>query len=59
MYNCFCNVRECGVDLQSQAAFELAAKGPIRPLNSKIPVIYGIKCVEFDPPNFTLGMFNA
>lgn len=48
--------RLCGVDLQSQTAYELAAKGPIRPMDSKTPVIYGIKCVEFDPPNFTLGM---
>lgn len=44
------------MDIQSQTAYELAAKGPIRPADSKIPVIYGIKCVEFEPPNFTLGM---
>lgn len=44
----------CGVNMQSQLAYELAAKGPIRPADSKIPMIYGIKCVEFEPPNFTL-----
>lgn len=47
--------RLCGVDLQSQTAYELAAKGPIRPMDSKTPVIYGVKCVHFDPPDFTLG----
>ncbi|XP_030756555.1 mitochondrial mRNA pseudouridine synthase Trub2 [Sitophilus oryzae] len=44
----------CGVDMQSETAYELAVKGLLRPANSKIPVIYGIKCVEFQPPNFTL-----
>ncbi|KAF2894349.1 hypothetical protein ILUMI_11827 [Ignelater luminosus] len=44
----------CGVDLQSQAAYELAVKGPIRPSHSKIPLIYGIKCVHFEPPEFTI-----
>ncbi|CAG9772958.1 unnamed protein product [Ceutorhynchus assimilis] len=44
----------CGVDMQSQAAYDLAIQGLIRPANSKIPVIYGIKCVEFDGPEFTL-----
>lgn len=47
--------RLCGIDMQSQTAYELAAKGPIRPQNSNIPVIYGIKCVEFDLPYFTIG----
>ncbi|KAG5869616.1 hypothetical protein JTB14_031794 [Gonioctena quinquepunctata] len=44
----------CGVDMQSQLAYELAVKGPIRPINSKIPIIYGLKCIEFDAPNFAL-----
>ncbi|XP_044757228.1 mitochondrial mRNA pseudouridine synthase Trub2 [Coccinella septempunctata] len=44
----------CGVDMQSQLAYELAVKGPIRPVDSKIPVLYGIKCVDFNPPDFTL-----
>ncbi|KAF7281998.1 pseudouridylate synthase TRUB2, mitochondrial [Rhynchophorus ferrugineus] len=43
-----------GVDLQSDTAYELAKQGLIRPANSKIPIIYGIKCVEFDAPNFTI-----
>lgn len=44
----------CGVDLQSQTAYDLAVQGLIRPANTKIPVIYGIKCVEFQGPEFTL-----
>lgn len=44
----------CGVDIQSQAAYELACKGPIRPMNKNNPLIYGIKCIEFNRPEFTL-----
>jgi len=44
----------CGVDMQSQTAYELAVQGLIRPVNSKIPIIYGIKCVKFEGPQFTL-----
>lgn len=44
----------CGVDIQSQLAYELAIKGPIRPANSKLPIIYGMKCVDFVGPEFTL-----
>ncbi|OAD61836.1 putative tRNA pseudouridine synthase 2 [Eufriesea mexicana] len=44
----------CGVDIQSQAAYELAVQGPIRPTNSNIPIIYTIKCIHFSPPEFTL-----
>ncbi|XP_060526432.1 pseudouridylate synthase TRUB2, mitochondrial isoform X2 [Cylas formicarius] len=40
----------CGVDMQSQTAYELASQGLIRPANSKLPVIYGMKCVEFGGP---------
>ncbi|KAK9496481.1 hypothetical protein O3M35_013243 [Rhynocoris fuscipes] len=44
----------CGVDIQSQEAYELAASGLVRPVNSKIPIVYSCKCVEFNPPEFTL-----
>ncbi|CAH0559662.1 unnamed protein product [Brassicogethes aeneus] len=44
----------CGVDLQSQTAYDLAVQGPIRPANSKVPLLYGIKCIEFTPPNFVI-----
>ncbi|CAK1599270.1 unnamed protein product [Parnassius mnemosyne] len=43
-----------GLHMDSQATYEVASQGLIRPANSKLPVIYGLKCVHFDPPNFTL-----
>lgn len=44
----------CGVDPHSQAAYELAAGGLIRPVNNQLPVVYGIKCIHFKRPDFTL-----
>ncbi|CRK97808.1 CLUMA_CG011184, isoform A [Clunio marinus] len=44
----------CGVDIQSQAAYELATGGPIRPALSKVPLIYSMKCIEFKKPYFTI-----
>jgi hypothetical protein len=49
--------RQCGVDIQSQAAYELAVQGLIKPANSKIPLLYGIKCIHFQPPDFTIGKY--
>ncbi|XP_041973681.1 mitochondrial mRNA pseudouridine synthase Trub2 [Aricia agestis] len=43
-----------GVHMESQTAYDLASKGLIKPANNKLPVLYGIKCVHFDSPNFTL-----
>ncbi|KAM3956595.1 pseudouridylate synthase TRUB2, mitochondrial [Aphomia sociella] len=43
-----------GFHMDSQTTYELASKGLIRPVDNKLPVIYGIKCVHFDPPHFTL-----
>ncbi|XP_072935391.1 pseudouridylate synthase TRUB2, mitochondrial [Epargyreus clarus] len=43
-----------GLHMESQTMYELASQGVIRPANNKLPVLYGIKCVHFDPPNFTL-----
>ncbi len=49
--------RAAGVDIQSQEAYELAVSGLVRPRDTEAgPVIYGLKCVQFDPPNFTIGM---
>ncbi|KDR11978.1 probable tRNA pseudouridine synthase 2 [Zootermopsis nevadensis] len=45
---------QSGVDIQSQTAYELAVQGLIKPANSKIPILYGIKCIHFEPPNFTI-----
>ncbi|KFM59458.1 putative tRNA pseudouridine synthase 2, partial [Stegodyphus mimosarum] len=43
-----------GVDIASQEAYELAKKGIIRPSGKSNPIIYSIKCSEFDPPYFIL-----
>ncbi|XP_014355325.2 mitochondrial mRNA pseudouridine synthase Trub2 [Papilio machaon] len=43
-----------GLHMDSQTTYDLASQGVIRPSNSKLPVIYGLKCVHFEPPNFTL-----
>lgn len=44
----------CGVHIQSNAAFEIAKRGLIRPTDNTLPVVYGIKCVQFDRPKFTV-----
>lgn len=44
----------CGVAMDSQAAFELASQGPIRPAETTMPLIYSIKLVELRKPFFTL-----
>lgn len=43
-----------GVSIDSQAAFELASQGPIRPTETKMPLIYSIKLAELRKPFFTL-----
>lgn len=42
------------IDLQTQEAYDLAVKGLIRPKDQRVTLIYGIKCLKFDPPNFAL-----
>lgn len=44
------------VSIQSRAAFELAVKGPIRPTVNSVPLIYGIKCIEFRKPTSTFTL---
>lgn len=44
--------------MDSQLAYDLASKGLVRPWNSKVPIIYGLKCVEFKSPEFTIGNFK-
>lgn len=46
--------RQCGYDIHSQECYELAIKGLVRPVERTIPVVYGIKCIHFEPPEFTL-----
>lgn len=45
---------QCGVDIQSQTAYELAVQGLVKPVNGAIPLLYGIKCIHFQPPDFTI-----
>ncbi|KAK3087572.1 hypothetical protein FSP39_007673 [Pinctada imbricata] len=48
-----------GVSPDSQEAYELAVKGMIRPLTPNTPpILYGIKCIEFEPPDFTLEIHS-
>lgn len=43
-----------GVALDSQAAFELASQGPLRPAETTMPLVYSIKLVELRKPFFTI-----
>ncbi|KAH7931921.1 hypothetical protein HPB51_029603 [Rhipicephalus microplus] len=45
-----------GVPLNSQAAFEMAAKDTVRPADKSPPLVYNIRCVELDLPYFTLDV---
>lgn len=47
--------RVAGIDPGSQEAYELAVKGFIRARDKSLPVIYGVKCVQFNSPHFVLG----
>ncbi|KAK6480875.1 mitochondrial mRNA pseudouridine synthase Trub2 isoform X1 [Huso huso] len=51
---CSRSCRFSGVDLKSQEAYELAVKGLLRPLQKTPPIITGVRCVRFAPPEFTL-----
>ena len=44
------------MDPTSQTAYELASRGLLRPGGTSPPLIYGIKCIHFEPPDFTLGI---
>ncbi|CAL1288058.1 unnamed protein product [Larinioides sclopetarius] len=46
--------RYSGVDIHSQVAYELASKGVVRPFGKTDPIVYGIKCIDFSLPEFTL-----
>nr|CAG4644993.1 EOG090X0AGI [Leptodora kindtii] len=46
----------CGVDSSSQAAYEMAVQGLLRPAIKSPTIVYGIKCIHFEPPNFTLEL---
>lgn len=45
-----------GVPLNSQAAFEMAAKDIVRPADNSPTLVYNIRCVELNLPYFTLEL---
>lgn len=42
------------VDMRSQEAYEMAVQGLLGPEGKSQPIITGLRCVRFQPPNFTL-----
>lgn len=45
-----------GIDIQSQAAYDMAVKGPLRPSREfNAPLVYSMKCIDFTPPEFVIG----
>ncbi|KAM4740555.1 pseudouridylate synthase TRUB2, mitochondrial [Anableps anableps] len=42
------------VDVSSQEAYELAVKGLLGPDGKSAPILTGLRCIHFQPPNFTL-----
>jgi hypothetical protein len=41
--------------MKSQEAFDFASKGLLRPINKHTPMIYSLKCIDFDRPFFKIG----
>ncbi|XP_075893548.1 pseudouridylate synthase TRUB2, mitochondrial [Nelusetta ayraudi] len=42
------------VDMSSQEAYEMAARGLLGPEGKTVPILTGLRCTHFQPPNFTL-----
>ena len=42
------------VDVTSQRAYELAIRGPLRPQDPLQPLVFNLKCLQFDPPHLEL-----
>lgn len=42
------------VDMRSQEAYELAVQGLLGPEGKSQPILTGLRCIHFQPPNFTL-----
>lgn len=47
-----------GIDIKSQTAYDLASQGPIRPSHDSPPILYGIRCIDFQLPEFTIGIVD-
>ncbi|KAG7244641.1 hypothetical protein INR49_029660 [Caranx melampygus] len=46
--------RYSNVDMRSQEAYELAVQGLLGPEGKSQPILTGLRCIHFQPPNFTL-----
>ncbi|XP_023269898.1 mitochondrial mRNA pseudouridine synthase TRUB2 [Seriola lalandi dorsalis] len=42
------------VDMRSQEAYEMAVMGLLGPEGKSQPILTGLRCIRFQPPNFTL-----
>lgn len=42
------------IDMRSQEAYELAVQGLLGPEGKSTPILTGLRCIRFQPPNFTL-----
>ncbi|XP_029005752.1 mitochondrial mRNA pseudouridine synthase TRUB2 [Betta splendens] len=42
------------VDMHSQEAYEMAVRGLLGPDGKSVPILTGLRCLRFEPPNFTL-----
>ncbi|KAK5872533.1 hypothetical protein PBY51_013223 [Eleginops maclovinus] len=42
------------VDMRSQEAYEMAVRGLLGPDGKSLPILTGLRCIHFQPPNFTL-----
>ncbi|XP_077128479.1 pseudouridylate synthase TRUB2, mitochondrial isoform X2 [Ranitomeya variabilis] len=42
------------VDIKSQEAYDMAVQGQLRPMVKSPPLLLGLRCVAFSPPDFTL-----
>lgn len=50
-------IRSVGLDLDSQAAYELLSQGQVLPFSNQTnPIIYNIRCTSFKVPEFTLSI---
>ncbi|XP_030853173.1 mitochondrial mRNA pseudouridine synthase Trub2 [Strongylocentrotus purpuratus] len=49
-------IRQSGVDIQSQEAYELAVRGLLHPVGRTNPLLTDITCTMFEPPEFELEL---
>ena len=48
-----------GLPVNSQAAYELASQGPLRPARGSPPVLYALHCLQFAPPFVTIEVHGC